>query len=384
MARGKGGMKIVIVTGIFEPESGGPATYAPRLAEGLVAAGDSVTLVTYSSVATTAADADYPFNLIRVKRGNKVLNRIRFFFAVLPHIAKSDCVYLLDWFAAGLPATTAARIYKKPYAVRIGGDYLWEQQYLNSGKAPVSLAAFYERGLDRAPEYRAYHALIARTLNGAAKLVFNAARMRNLYVPHYDLSPEKAVVIENPVPRIESVERGDASSEEIVFWGRLIEMKNVATLIRAFAKASLPKAYRLTIIGDGPQKASLVALAAELGVHDRVMFQSAMARDRVLNRVKNARTFVLPSWTDISPNQVYEALAIGLPGLVTRENYLGIHDRLPEMFDPASVEDLAAKLVKLADETAYERFRTAFCTIPLTHSWDEVVSAHQALFKTMV
>lgn len=377
-------MKIVIVTGIFEPESGGPATYAPRLAEGLVTAGDEVTVVTYSSTSGVATDADYSFRLVRVKRGNKILNRVRFFFAVLPHIAKSDCVYLLDWFAAGLPAATAARIYKKPYAVRIGGDYLWEQQYLGSGKPSVSLASFYERGFDRAPAYRAYRALIVRTLGGATKLVFNAVRMRDLYMSHYDLLPEKTVVIENPLPRIDSVERGDASSKEIVFWGRLIEMKNVATLIRAFAVAQLPEAYHLTIIGDGPQRDLLIALAADLGLQSRISFEPAMPRDQVLNRVRNARAFVLPSWTDISPNQVYEALAIGLPGLVTRENYLGIHDRIPEMIDPTSVEDIAAKLRMLADDASYERFRDAFRAATFTRTWGDVAREHKEIFNALV
>ncbi len=115
-------MKIVIATGIFEPEAGGPATYAPRLASKLVEAGHEVSVLAFSRRAVYPSDAAYPFSLRRIVRTGRVWNRVRFFFAVLRAAWTSDLIYTLDWFAVGLPVFCAARLLHGPYVVRVGGD----------------------------------------------------------------------------------------------------------------------------------------------------------------------------------------------------------------------------------------------------------------------
>ena len=100
----------------------------------------------------------------------------------------------------------------------------------------------------------------------------------------------------------------------------------------------------------------------------------------MLERGKNCRAFILPSWTDISPNQVYECLSIGLPVLATKENYLNIKDLLPEMIDPNSISDISKKLEKLADDAYYSDFVRRFKDISIKHDWDDVVKEHKNIF----
>lgn len=378
-------MRLVITTGIFEPESGGPATYAPVLAGRLVAAGHDVTVITYSDTPYLDTDAKYPFKLIRVVRGNKLLNRVNFFFTVLTYARACDLIYTLDWFAAGVPVMMAARYLDKPYIVRVGGDYAWEQKYLESGAPPVTLKDFYETRLYRRAAYRVAFYLIRSVLRGASHIVFNSDAQRSLYAHYYDLQADVLSTINNPVPHTDGAPIvRDAPTKEIVYWGRLIVMKNVGSLVRAFAQAALPAEYTLTIIGDGPQKAPLLSLIKELHLEGRVHIEPAMPKEEAFKRVRNARAYVLPSWTDISPTQVYEALSMGLPSLVTQENYLPIHDQLPQMIDPRSIEDIADKLKMLTDDTRYAAFSSAFTAIHFDHDWDKVVSEHTALFESFI
>lgn len=378
-------MRLVITTGIFEPESGGPATYAPALAGRLVAAGHDVTVITYSDTPYLDTDARYPFKLIRVVRSNKLLNRVNFFFTVLTYARTCDLIYTLDWFAAGVPTMLAADHLDKPYIVRVGGDYAWEQKYLESGAPPVTLKDFYETRLYRRTAYRIAFYMIRSVFRGASHIVFNSDTQRTLYAHYYDLKADTLSTINNPVPHIDGAPIvRDAPTKEIVYWGRLIVMKNVDSLVRAFAQAALPMEYTLAIIGDGPQKAPLLRLVKELHLEGRVRVEPAMPKDEAFKRVRNARAYVLPSWTDISPNQVYEALSMGLPSLVTKENYLPIHDQLPEMIDPRSIDDIADKLKMLADDTRYAAFSSAFAAMHFDHDWDKVVSEHVALFESIV
>ena len=62
--------KILITTGIFPPDIGGPATYAETLARALVIRGFKVKVVTYSSVRKRPSDKDYSFKLVRVWKKN--------------------------------------------------------------------------------------------------------------------------------------------------------------------------------------------------------------------------------------------------------------------------------------------------------------------------
>lgn len=371
-------MKILIVSGIFEPESGGPATYAPRLAEGLQKAGHKVTVVTYSDTPRSDSDTAYPFKLARVVRTSRILNRIKMFGFVLRYALRSDCLYFLDWFAAGVPASYAARLLGKKYIVRVGGDYLWEQRYLESDQPPVTLREFYERTLHR--RYRFLFAIIRDVLSHATHVVFNSDEQREMYERHYGLT--KTSTIYNAMPEVVPSHEPRPSSNEIVFWGRLIVMKNVDSLLRAFARAHT--AFSLTIIGDGPRKTELRTLAAELHIENRVTFLDALPYKDVLERVARCRAFILPSWTDISPNQVYECMAIGLPALITKENYLSIRNQLPMTTDPHSIEDIASRLEMLSVDERYEEFANAFKRIHFDHSWADVVREHESLFKQVV
>jgi len=376
-------MRILIVTGIFEPESGGPAIYAPNIAEKLAGSGNQVSVIAYSSEPREDFDARYKFALTRVARGNKFLNRIRMFFAVFKKSKDADLVYMLDWFAAGFPAALASRLRGIPYVVRVGGDYLWEQKYLESREKPISLSDFYEHGAYRRFSYKLFFWIIRSVLNHAETVIFNSDKQKELHRRFYGLT--RAVTVCNPVPRSETrrIVRGFVT-KELVYLGRMTAMKNLGTLIRAFAKAQIPDEFTLALIGDGPVKKELTSLIKELALESRVSIEQGMPFYDAMERIKNCRAFILPSWTDISPNQVYEALAIGLPAVVTKENYLSIQNQLPEMIDPNSIEDISSKLEMLADDAKYRAFAEAFRAISFENTWDDVAREHMTVFSSVV
>ena len=376
-------MRIVIATGIFEPESGGPATYTPKLATRLIEAGHEVTVITYSDQARFDFDTKYSFKLVRVVRGNRLFNRVKFLAAVMQYARACDLIYTLDWFAAGVPVLIAARLRRIKYIVRVGGDYLWEQKYLDKGEDPVPLSDFYEQGIYARAAYRPFFLTIKAVLTNAAHVVFNSDIQRDLYVRFYGIAPARTSTIYNPLSRKGIDVRRDGETHELLFWGRLERMNNIDSLIRAFARAHLPDDYTLAIIGNGVQREYLSQIIAELNIGDRVTMSPRMRQHEAWERVKNARAFILPTWTAISPNQVCEALAIGLPTLVTQDNYLSFRDQLPDMIDPRSIDDIAAKLEMLADDAKYEEFKKRCAAVTFDTSWEDVTAQHLALFESI-
>lgn len=99
--------------------------------------------------------------------------------------------------------------------------------------------------------------------------------------------------------------------------GRLVELKNHAALIRLWPKvlASQPQA-RLVLIGDGPLRDELQALARSLGVEASVVF--AGLRSNVSELLAGLDVFALPSLTEGVSIALLEAGASGLPSLASR------------------------------------------------------------------
>lgn len=98
-----------------------------------------------------------------------------------------------------------------------------------------------------------------------------------------------------------------------VFVGRLHPVKDVDTLLKA---AAIVPELELVIVGDGPERTRLEAAAARLGVHSRVRFHGFSSR--VVDVLRAADAFLLSSHGEGMSNALLEAMACGLPCLVSR------------------------------------------------------------------
>lgn len=99
---------------------------------------------------------------------------------------------------------------------------------------------------------------------------------------------------------------------------RLVPIKNLERLIRAFLRLadSNPSLHLyLDIVGEGPDRVKLERLAADSGYGNRIRFWGF--QEDVFPFLRNADVFVLPSLREGSSVALAEAMAIGLPSLVT-------------------------------------------------------------------
>lgn len=102
----------------------------------------------------------------------------------------------------------------------------------------------------------------------------------------------------------------------LLFVGRLATIKNLETLIRAFAHASaeLPN-IRLWIVGDGPVRPALESLAAELGQSDRIRFWGQRMDTAAF--FSAADCFVMSSVSEGLPMSLLQAMSLGIPAITT-------------------------------------------------------------------
>ncbi|HEY6100099.1 MAG TPA: glycosyltransferase [Anaeromyxobacter sp.] len=125
--------------------------------------------------------------------------------------------------------------------------------------------------------------------------------------------------------RFDGCGRRRAPDPMLLVVGRLAPPKGFDDAIRALALlAGRGLRSRLVVVGDGPERAALEALARELGVAERVVFRGALTHEELLPLYRAAWALLAPSRQlangrrDGIPNVVVEAMAMGVPCVGTR------------------------------------------------------------------
>jgi glycosyltransferase involved in cell wall biosynthesis len=189
-------------------------------------------------------------------------------------------------------------------------------------------------------------AAIRRGLGGAARCIALTQSWKGVLD---GISGGDAVVIPNPVAvpeRPGARERG-----VVVFLGRYGEQKGTPTLLQAFARvaAEHPEA-RLIAAGDGERERA-VALAAELGIADRLDARGWLPHDEGQALLARAAVFVLPSREEGLPVALLEAMAHGVPVVASAVGGIpdmvqdGVHGRLIAPGDADSLADAIGALL---------------------------------------
>jgi glycosyltransferase involved in cell wall biosynthesis len=138
--------------------------------------------------------------------------------------------------------------------------------------------------------------------------------------------------------------------------GRLVPEKGQDILLRAVAvlrDCAVP--FELNIVGSGPLLNELQALAEELGIADAVHFLGTLDQAAVVGILRDADLFLLSSRIEGIPVACVEALAIGVPVIVTRTAGIselvedGINGKLVERESPA---ELSAAIIQLLRDTS--------------------------------
>ena len=106
--------------------------------------------------------------------------------------------------------------------------------------------------------------------------------------------------------------QGPTGSTRFVSVGRLLHWKGFHLGLRAFARAQLSDA-EYCIVGDGPERKRLRALAEELGIAHQVRFWGKLPRDETLRRLGESHALVHPSLHDSGGYVRLAAMALGLP-----------------------------------------------------------------------
>lgn len=295
-------MRLLIATPLYPPELGGPATYARILEEGLQDHGITPAILKFS----------------QVKKYPKFLRHFAYFVLLLRAGKDADVFLVLDPVSTGLPTALAAKILKKPFFVKIVGDYAWEQGTQRFGvRLPLDEFVRTAHVPSMVGIFRKIQSYVARS---AEKVIVPSVYLKGI-VTHWGINPEHIEVIYNAMQE-EAVgtllpEAEVMSRPRVVSVGRLVPWKGMPGLIESMVRVreTVPEAS-LLIAGDGPDLGALETYAhVRLGTNGRLLGRLAHADTLAL--IKDADVFVLNSTYEGLSHLLIEALSLGKPVIAT-------------------------------------------------------------------
>jgi len=167
----------------------------------------------------------------------------------------------------------------------------------------------------------------------------------------------------------------------IIFAGWLIPRKRPDLVLKA---AHLLPGAHVTMVGEGPERASLEALAQSLGVSDRVRFLGQQSPDRMPELLGSADVLMLPSEREGWANVLLEAMACGTP--VVSNAVAGALDlvTVPEAGRLVHGQTAEAYAAAIRELVADHPGRMAVRHYAQQFGWREVSMGQQAIFETAV
>ncbi len=382
-------MRILIVSHEYPPIGGGGANACMYLAREYAKQGHNVDIVTVwyegLQLEETIIVNESAINIhrLKAKRKNKehcgLAEMADFLFK-----AKNYCNTLIEesgyeidicQIFFGIPSGPIGyylkKKYKIPYVIRFGGG---------------DIPGFQERFTK---VYKLLSPFIKQLWKNADALVANSEGLRELA---YDFCNEYPVKVFNNGVDIEKfypTEKELDDNIQLLFVSRLIERKGLQYVIPKMNDLAneTGKDISLLIVGDGPYRKDLEALVDNYDCRNRVEFIGQKDKDELLEYYQKGDIFVFPSKKEGMPNAVLEAMACGLPIVMSPCQGSSELIRGNGIITDTDLKQFYKGIFELVRKTPYELHVLGDVSRQIVEkhfSWQKVAKEYEQLFEEII
>ena len=295
-------MELMLISGIYPPDIGGPSTFIPGFEKFLTYQGNNVKVLTLTDeiILSKAKYTDVVFISRRIKRP---LRQFVTIFQIAKNSSKSETI-----FANGLFEETAlvAFLLRKKLIFKIVGDPIWER-YRNQVIDPISIEEFNDMKLPL--KYQLQRVLLRWSLEQSKEICTPSEQLSNFITKWGVKTPVK--VIANGVSD-QGVNSLTEYTNDVITVSRLVSWKNIPKIISACHSARLS----LSIVGEGRDISVLKKYALDMGAD--VTFLGSLTGDKLEESLSNSKVFCL--YSD------YEGLSFALVSALMRGMFVVASD----------------------------------------------------------
>lgn len=298
---------MLIATGLYPPDIGGPATYTKMLEEHL----------RKHSIESIVA----PYGWVR--RYPRIIRHLVYAWKLIHEAKTCDAIYALDPVSVGVPATIACWVTRKPLYLRVPGDYAWEQ-----GQQRFHVTDTLDEYIVKRKNYPFGVRLLARAeafvASRAKRIIVPSVYMKGI-VMAWGIPEDRIIPIYSALHPLEVFESRETVREMfgynglvLVTAGRLVPWKGMALLIEILPELRLTLGeVSLVVIGDGPLEQTLKEYAHACEVAEYVRFVGRMPKHTLGTAIKGADIFVLNTAYEGMSHQLLEVMDLGVPIITT-------------------------------------------------------------------
>ena len=293
-------MKIILVSGIYPPDVGGPATFVPQLAAAFSSRGNKVKVLTLSDVVFKNEKPEM-IPLIRLPR--KLPLPIR--FALTVSVVASYSIIGYRIFANGLHEECGIALFLTggKGVAKIVGDPVWERA-VNRASTNLGIQEFNKSSLNWKNWLQ--RRLLTFSLNRFNSVITPSEELVSL-VKNWDVKPNviwipNGVTIKQEVNVVKSI--------DVITVSRLVAWKNVEVLVSAAKEYG----FSLYVVGDGPEIDKLATLSEG---NKNIALMGRLMQSEIDDLLLRSRIFALISEYEGLSFSLLQAMSFGLPVVVS-------------------------------------------------------------------
>lgn len=340
-------MNILIATGIYPPEIGGPAEYAYNLEQTFKDLGYTVHVKRFTSV-----ERKLPTGFRHIYYAFKTAYRYMF----------ANHTLVLDTFSVALPIYLLSLVTGKTYTIRTGGDFLWES-YVERTQKKVLFTEFYKTETQNFTKKEKFiYWITKKIVHRAETVVFSTTWQRDIWIGAYNVKLEKTKIIENYYnvrKNTDSSPTYTPAQKIFVTSSRELVWKNKDTVLKALGR-----------------------LQAEFPDEHIVIDNKTYPHQKFIEVISHAYAVVLLSLGDISPNMILDSIRGGKPFVLTQEN--GITERVKDLglfANPLDEGDIYEKLKMMLDPNTYGTLEANVRNFSYVHTWEQICGEYVRLWE---
>ena len=353
-------ISVLLISGIYPPDTGGPATFTQDFSKWLSQRNVNVSIVTYTDGLSRSSIVD-GVRIIQVHRDVNIVKRyLEFILVLVKNYGSATKVLAVGAFLEIMIASVFRNI---KYTIKIPGDIVWERAR-NSGITDLDINCFQNSELNS--KYKVFRRLFTFSIARAKNIVVPSAFLRNMVV-NWVGDSKRIELIYNSIEHSQfSQEKSENMNFDVVTASRLVPWKGVDELIECCRELNLS----LGIAGEGPDETRLKDFASALGAS--VTFLGQVPKSKMPDFYSAGKFFVLNSSYEGLPHALIEAkasglLCIGRAGTGSEEVVRNLVDGMLVSSEPGnslketlekaiSDPELVVRLLQNAHEDVVDRF----------------------------
>lgn len=343
-------MSLLFIAAGFPPKVGGIQTYVAELCRALAKRGEELTVIATQQPGSRAFDDAVPYPVVRVASRDLLSTALAMNTAAVNVTPRPEAVIATKWSPEGVAAILARKRLAVPYVVMGYG-----REFIQTGGNVMKWA------VQRAVLRRAAGGLAISDYTGRL-MPRRGLPADKVHVIYAGVRPEAYTDGARSVPELRS-HLGLTDEKVILTVSRLVARKGQDVVMRALAQVrmAVPR-LRYIIVGDGPRREELEAVAEELGVQELVSFVGEVPGEQLSAYYHLCDVFVMTS-RDVAgePSEgfglVYlEANACGKPVIGGCTG--GVEDAIAEgvsglLVDPENPDEIARALTRILSDQPF-------------------------------